>query len=404
MKTRTLGRNKLELIFAERQLQPATLGRWYLLVPLAIYAITRLFSVVMILSAADARHVSYGDLVTAWDGNRYRQVAAHGYPAELPLDHNGKVTQNNWAFSPLYPLLVRALMAVSGLGYDVAGPTVSLIAGAAAAMVMFALISQTAGTFAGAATVALTGTFMSAPVMQLAYTESTALLLICSALLLLRRRSYSLAGVAILLMSITRPIALAFLPVILAHAISLRHARTGTPLSKSDRRGIWGLAAVCIAGGALWPVTVAIATGDPFAWFKSEAAWANSHTSIPGLGWLQFAEGLGWVGLAGLGVFAALIVVVVGRPASAIWGVEVRVWTLSYVAYMFFATAPVPSVIRFMLLAFPLFWPFPNSASSKRERTMRLVIFVALIGIGVACQWIWISQFLAAVGPSKLYP
>ena len=404
MKTRTIGRRELGLISAARQLQLCTSGRGALLVPLAIYAITRFISAVMILTVADARHVSYGDLVTAWDGNRYRQVAMHGYPSELPLDDKGKVIQNGWAFSPLYPLLVRGLMAVSGLGYDEAAPTVSLIAGAAAAIVMFALISQTAGTFAGAATVALTGTFMSAPVMQLAYTESTALLLVCSALLLLRRRMYLLTGVAILLLSITRPIAIAFLPVILAHAIQRREVWADAPRSNFDRRSIWGLAAVCIAAGALWPVAVAVATGDPLAWFKSEAAWANTHTVIPGLSWLQFAGGLGWVGLTGLGIFAALVVVVVARPASAPWGVEVRAWTLSYSAYMFFATAPVPSVFRFMLLAFPLFWPFPTSSPSARIRVMRVTIFITLAAIGIACQWVWISQFVGAVGPSKLYP
>ena len=215
---------------------------------------------------------------------------------------------------------------------------------------------------------------------------------------------YFLTSVAILLLSITRPIAVTFLPVILAHAIQLRKARAGTPRSQSDRRSIWGLATVCIASGAFWPVTVAVATGDSLAWFKSEAAWVTSATVLPGLSWLRFAEGQGWVGLAGLGGFAVLIVTAVARPAAAPWGVEVRAWTLSYTAYMFFATAPVPSVVRFMLLAFPVFWPFPTSSPSARIRAMRLTIFITLAAIGIACQWVWISQFVGAVGPSKLYP
>jgi hypothetical protein len=281
----------------------------------------------------------------------------------------------------------------------------SLLTGAAAVTVMFVLISQTAGPVVGAATVALTCTFMSAPVMQLAYTESLALLLVCSALLLLRRRSYLLTGVTILLLSITRPIALSFLPVVFTHGVHLRQNRAGTACSKSERHSIWGLAAACIAGGALWPVTVAIATGDPLAWVKSEAAWVTTPTVIPGLSWLRFFfEGLGWVGLAGLGSIVVLIVATMARPAAAPWGVEVRAWTLSYTAYMFFATAPVPSVIRFTLLAFPLFWPFPTAASSATGRMLRVVLFVTLTVIGVVSQWVWISEFVGAVGPSKLYP
>jgi len=374
-------------------------------IPLAIYATTRVISTVMIHSVAEARHLSYGDLVTAWDGNRYRQIATHGYPAGLPFDPNGKVVQNVWAFSPLYPLLVRAVMTASGLGYNIAAPTLSLITGAAAAVVMYFLISQTAGPIVGGATVALTSTFMAAPVMQLAYTESLALLLVCSALLFLRGRSYLLTGVTILLLSITRPIALAFLPVVFAHGIHLRQTRGGIPASRSDRLDIWGLAAACIAGGSLWPVTVAIATGDPLAWIKSETAWVKTPTVIPGLGWLRFLlDGLGWAGLAGLGTIAILIVTMVLRPSAASWGLEVRAWTLSYPAYMFFATAPVPSVIRFTLLAFPLFWPFPSAASSTTGRNLRFVFFVTLTVIGVVSQWVWISEFVGAVGPSKLYP
>jgi hypothetical protein len=401
-----MGRLDLRLIPSGRAFQSCTSGRTSsLLIPLTIYAFTRGISAVMILAVADNRHLSYGDLVTAWDGNRYRQIAIHGYPPALPADDSGKVVQNPWAFSPLYPLLVRALMTVSGLGYSIVAPTLSLIAGAAAAIVMFALISETAGRVVGGATVALTCTFMSAPVLQLAYTESIALLLVCLALLLLRRRAYILTGVTILLLSITRPISLAFLPVVLAHGIHLRESRPGRPCSTPDRRSIWGLAAACIAGGLLWPVIAAIATGDPLAWSKSEAAWVTTPTVIPGLGWLGFfLDGLGWVGLAVLGTVAALIVMAIARPAAAPWGVEVRAWTLSYAAFMFFITAPVPSVIRFTLLAFPLFWPFPSSASSVAGRNFRTVLFVTLTVVGVFCQWVWISDFVGAVGPSKLYP
>lgn len=375
------------------------------MIPLAIYAFTRIVNYMMILGVADSRHISYADLVTSWDGDWYKQIATHGYPSTLPIDDNGKVLQNVWAFAPLYPVLVRGLMTVTGLTYDVAAPGLSLMTGAAAAVVMFALVSQTAGRVAGAATVALTGTFMAAPVMQLAYTESLALLLVCSALLLLRRRSYLLAGAVILLLSLTRPIVLAFLPVVLAHGMRLRQGRAGSSFSRAERRGIWGVAGACIAGGVLWPVTVAIATGSPLAWVQSESAWVTTPTVVPGLSWLRFfGDGPGWVGLSALAASAVLIVGIMIRPGAARWGLEVRTWTLSYGAYVFFVTAPVPSLFRFMLLAFPLFWPFPTASSTTRGRTFRLVLFVMLASIGVACQWVWISDFLAAVGPSKLYP
>jgi hypothetical protein len=81
-------------------------------------------------------------------------------------------------------------MHLSRLGFAVVAPTLSLLLGAAAVTVMFRLINQGSGRFAASATVLLTCTYMAAPAMQIAYTESLALLLICTALLLLRNHPY----------------------------------------------------------------------------------------------------------------------------------------------------------------------------------------------------------------------
>jgi hypothetical protein len=75
-------------------------------------------------------------------------------------------------------------MRISGLGFMVVAPTLSALLGAAAVTVMFRLVNQTSGRFVASATVLLTCTYMAAPAMQIAYTESLALLLVCTALLL----------------------------------------------------------------------------------------------------------------------------------------------------------------------------------------------------------------------------
>src|SRR5674476_365116 len=163
--------------------------------PLTVYAITRLFDVALILIAA--RHQvdlpkggTYGSVASNWDGQWYLSIATHGYPTTIPRDPGGHALQNPWGFYPAYPFIVGAIMRISGLGFTVVAPILSFLLGAAAVIVMYRLINQASGRFAASATVLLTCTYMAAPAMQIAYTESLALLLVCTVLLLLRNRRY----------------------------------------------------------------------------------------------------------------------------------------------------------------------------------------------------------------------
>jgi hypothetical protein len=207
---------------------------WY---PLALYAATRLVDTVFILIAARHQialsgHLNgyqltlpspaspgYGTVASNWDGQWYLTIATGGYPRTIPRDPAGHALQNQWGFYPAYPLIVGAIMRISGLGFTVVAPILSFLLGAAAMIVMFRLINQTAGRFAASATVLLTSTYMAAPAMQIAYTESLALLLICTALLLIRNRRYGWLIPVLVTLALTRAVALAFVPVLVAHGI-----------------------------------------------------------------------------------------------------------------------------------------------------------------------------------------
>ena len=179
--------------------------------PLAVYTATRLIDALFILIAA--RHQialstglpglagykiwepspaspGYGSVASNWDGQWYASIATNGYPTTIPRDSAGHALQNQWGFYPVYPLFVGAIMRITGLGFMVVAPLLSVLMGAAAVTVMFRLVSQILGRFAASATVLLTCTYMAAPAMQIGYTESLALLLLCTALLLLRGRQY----------------------------------------------------------------------------------------------------------------------------------------------------------------------------------------------------------------------
>jgi hypothetical protein len=151
--------------------------------PLTVYATARLVDLVLILVAAHHQIAipagarlsgfysfesspaspGYGSVASNWDGQWYMSIAAHGYPSTIPRDAAGHALQNQWGFYPAYPLIVGAIMRLTGLSFMVVAPLLSVLLGAAAVTVMFRLMNQVSGRFTASATVLLTCTYMAAP-------------------------------------------------------------------------------------------------------------------------------------------------------------------------------------------------------------------------------------------------
>jgi hypothetical protein len=105
-----------------------------------------------------------------------------------------------------------------------------------------------------------------------------------------------------------------------------------------------------------------------------------------------------------LAVAVILTLGLVLRGGAKAWGPELRSWSVVYPAHILLATFPGPSVIRWMLLAFPLLWRFPEMATSRSEQRFGAILIGGLIIVGSAMQWVWVSSFLAATTPSYRYP
>jgi hypothetical protein len=256
--------------------KPLPFQLWF---PLSFYAVSRVISAAYMFAAIGLGHRSYGDQATSWDGQWYRLIATTGYPSSLPIGVNGQMGQNAWAFSPGYPLIVRALMAVTGSDFSVIAPSLSLVLGAAAMVVVFVLLERAVSHFFAWACVILTCTFMAARAFQLAYAESLALLLVAGALLMLRERKYVAVAVLLLLLALTRPVVLAFIPVVIAHGVARWRGRASDPFPAKDRRAVGLLAGWCVATTLRWPVMVGVGTRDVFAWMKPSRRGGPRHIS-----------------------------------------------------------------------------------------------------------------------------
>ena len=93
-----------------------------------VYLVLRAVTTVMLMMAVGRQvpveswtgpTVDYFDMTVLWDGSWYRTIAEQGYPHQLPLDPvSGTPSQNAWAFYPLFPMLSRGLMGLTGLSFS----------------------------------------------------------------------------------------------------------------------------------------------------------------------------------------------------------------------------------------------------------------------------------------------
>ena len=339
----------------------------------------------------------YGVFVARWwDGWWYEQVALHGYPSQLPLDELGTVDLNEWAFYPLYPGIVRGLMELTGGTWIVLAPLVSAVLGAAALLVIYRVVEVGAPRAVAArpglplATVAVVAFFPSAVVLQVAYTESLALLLVATSLLLLIQRRYEWAMLAVALLGFTRAIALPMAAVIAVHlALRWWNARAGAEeFSRRDR--LRGLLLLVVAGvsGVLWLGITAPGTGELNAYFQTQAAWRPGRGSGLFMGWLRLStfSPIGVVLAVGavVGIIALLL-----SPAGRRLGVELWTWTAVYVLFLATVGDVISSQLRFLLLAFPLAIALVGLIPRPRwaARTWTGVL-IAGLAVGMVA-WVW---------------
>jgi hypothetical protein len=382
--------------------------RWWVQV-LAVYAAARLVSAVLLLIAAAAQgptpwagdNPAYAQVTGLfWDAGWYHRIADEGYPSTLPVGDDGTVQQNAWAFFPLYPMLVRGLMAITTLPWEVVAPTTSLLLGAAAMLLVHRAVVDGAPRAVAArpglplATVALTSVFPTAVVLQVAYTEALALLLVAAALLLLVRRQYLATAGVLVLLGFTRAVALPMAVVVGVHVLARwRAARRGEDqLAARDWVGMLGLGVVAVVSGFLWPAICQWVTGVPGAYLRTQEAWRGLREVTPFGGWdyvLAF-----WFGDAGWWVLAAavaLVVAVLVVPAAWRLGPELHAWPAAYLLYLAAAVEPGSSLARFLLLAFPL--GAVTAGVVTRPAGARRAWFAGVLLLMLVLQAVWVWRF-----------
>jgi len=337
---------------------------------LVVWAVSRLYSSTLLqsmfsLASAEgwtfASHRSDPDFFTfsgSWDSSAYKLLAEDGYPVPLPRDDEGYVTANRWAFLPVFPYVVKGVVAVTGFAYYPTAVVIATIFGLAACLVLYRLVVARSTAFAARWSVIL---FCFGPlgfVLQVAYAETLFLLLLFASLLALVRRHYLLMIPLGVVAAFTRPGVLALALALLVHLVVRFVRRREDPLRHVEAASIIAAGLFIAAAGAAWPYIAGWATGEPDAYLQSELAFwvgliGRQESFAPFTPWFL----MGWTFLGIAGVILAIVV----PAAFGVWmwrarslGNELRAWGVSYGIYLFAVFLPQQSIFRLVMPLAPL--------------------------------------------------
>jgi Mannosyltransferase (PIG-V) len=287
-------------------------------------------------------------LFVRWDADWYLAIAEHGYSG---ADSAAQPGANGFAFSPVYPLLIRGVASVTALSTTWAALIVSNAAFLAALFVVFAYgrrigLSHRAAIYALALLAVMPGSFVySAP-----YTESVFLLLLASAMLLTLAGRFWAAALAAAVLSAVRPNGVLF---------------AAFPAARLVRLGRRAPSAILARPEALLPIAFAPAGLLAFYWFAYMTTgdpWTPLTTQFEGWGraldwpWLNayvlLARG-GTIGRYCMGssvlFFLASFLLVKYRYYDEFW--------FCFCSFIFFwSAATIPdSLLRFVTMLFPVY-------------------------------------------------
>ena len=383
---------------------------WWVRV-LVIFVASRVVTTIILLVYAGMQaanpwtgaHPDYFSFAHIWDGTWYNFVATYGYPSVLPYDAVGHITQNTWAFLPLYPYLSGGLSAITQLPFDIVGVFVSVGFAAGTALVFYKLLVNQLGSSTALFSVVLFCFAPLSPIYQVDYAEPMGLFFLALALLYLQRRQYWIMLIFVALVSFTRPTGLAFALALGLHVIYRFVVRKRDPFPPRELATAVAATVISAALGYAWPFIAGLVTGVPDAYTATELSWrapyvANFLDLVPFQPWIQGANWwMGRIGVAGQAIPVFLLVLAVAAyfallftPWAKRLGVDLRLWIASWAIYILAVFFPQSSVFRIFVPIFPALGAFAQP-KSKIYRVILVLLFIAGQVAWVYMVW-WFSD------------
>lgn len=358
---------------------------------LSLHVLVRATGLLVLKLMADTAHVDPVERLSIWDGGWYLRIAESGYAGVLDLstEHTGSL-----AFYPLYPMLIRAVHAGTGLDAVTAGVLLSELAAAIAAVGMYVLSCRLWTPRVGVALVLLWSAQPLSIVLSMLYTEALFTALAVWALVFLHRRSWLTAGVLALLAGLSRTSGLGVGVAVAAYALWLW-------LRGQQRSGRQLIAAVlALAGTPLWWLWVGQHVGRFDAWFLiQDKIWGSRWDwgyAVTDLGRKLFTQEVRYSSDAAFVITVTYVLLILAvlllaeAAARRLWW-PLLVYAVALLALTLGSDGLVNAKPRFLVPIFPLLVPLAMALAEAHRRTQ------VAVGVLVTVASAWFGAFLLVV-------
>ncbi|MGO1542718.1 MAG: hypothetical protein ACTHXA_00070 [Gulosibacter sp.] len=381
------------------------LPTWFQLV--FIYAFSRILTTSLMLFYASRQEDTwqtdaqpdYFSFANIWDAEWYARIvgeaAPAGYPTELPRNEEGRVTENAWAFMPVFPFLARLISLITTMPFEMATVLISVIAGLGTVFALHKLLRHFVSNNVAMFSVFLLVIGPVSPMFQVGYAEALHFWMVAALLNLMVERKWLAMVPLIVLASLTRPTGLALAFTLLLYILYRYRNRYVTRLERFDaaeQKQLWSVAVFSGVMGLAWLIIAGIATGQWDAYLQTEFAWRHGYTggeeTLPFTPW--FWAGGFWFGQPEGTIIVIAVIILFAcwfmAPVMRRFGIEIRLWGVAYTAYIFAVFYPQSSFFRIL---FPLF-PAAAPLALPHSPVYRVVVSVVAIILQVVWfQWMW---------------
>ncbi|MFJ6796138.1 hypothetical protein [Streptomyces sp. NPDC091268] len=336
---------------------------------------------------AERRHVGPLEILGGrWDSVYYLHIAQSGLttpmPSPSPCGFAGPDCQ--LAFFPLYPMLIRYTSYATGLPVNWAAIGLALVASVITAWGIFAVTDKIYGRRVAFFTCALFAIVPVALVQSMAYTEPLFLALSVWALYAAMSRAWLTAGVLACLAGATRPSGTAIIgAVVLAAVFEYVQWRRGRRAQRPPVARMLAASAIAPLGWFGYVGYVGYHFGSWNGYFELQRRWGSAFDG--GVDTLRnlkktFTQVLLTLNhvTVSLTVCTALVLFVVmtrrRRPPMVVW-----LYTAMCLFIALGGAGYYYSKMRFLMLAFPLLFPFALALARAKRSTVLWIMGSATV-------------------------
>ena len=318
---------------------------------------------------------SFFDAFNIWDAGWYRSIIETGYNTHYTMNVDG---QANWAFFPLYPMIIKLIHLLVPVNINILGSIISTLFFIGLLIMSYLYIIETRGNSKEGLFFTIIMTFgVYSFYFSVLYTESLYLFLLVTALYFLHKGNYLLVGIFGALLSATRNMG-----VMLVFAVAAQYLYDYFKNKKSiksffsdtikNTNLILGTSLIPLGlfsyMAYLWKLI-----GDPMAFSKVQIAWgrkiANPITKIInvclGSGGRSDIYFILWVAFS---IVCVVWLIIKKRYAESILGIIFILIPLS---------TGFQSLPRYIIGSFVYFLAFSDIVMAINKKLLNILIIIA---------------------------